>query len=93
MHPQAASPTLNFMSDLESQLLAALTELEVAARTMPTAGPKPPLRPLFARIDELAAQLPPDTDPELRHFLQRHSYEKARQRLHGTQTQRGACGG
>ena len=93
MRTRAASPTLNFMSDLESQLLAALTELEVAARTMPTARPKPPLRPLFARIDQLVAQLPPDTDPELRHFLQRHSYEKARQRLYGTQAQRGACGG
>ena len=81
------------MSDLESQLLATLTELDVAVRTMPDTGPKPPLRPLFARIDQLVAQLPPDTDPELRHFLQRHSYEKARQRLHGTQAPRGACGG
>lgn len=81
------------MSDLEPRLLAALNELETTARTTPTSGSKPNLLPIFARIDALAAQLPPDADPELRHFLQRKSYEKARQRLQGAQAQRGACGG
>jgi hypothetical protein len=36
------------------------------------------LSALFARIDELAGQLPPETDPELRHFLQRKSHQKAK---------------
>lgn len=74
---------LSDMTDLESQLAAALDELEATARAMPTVSPKPSLLPLFARIDGLAAQLPPDADPELRHFLQRKSYEKARQHLRG----------
>lgn len=81
------------MSDLESQLLAVLTELDAQVRAIPAAGPKPPLLPLLARIDELAARLPADADTELRHFLQRKSYQKARQRLEGAAASRGTCGG
>ena len=67
----------------EENLLAALAELEKAAKSMPAANPKPNLLPLFARIDELAKQLPTGADPELRHFLQRKSYAKARLLLEG----------
>lgn len=81
------------MSDLESQLLAALTALDSAVQNLPAAGPKPSLLPFLARIDELAARLPADADPELRHFLQRKSYQKARQRLEGAPASRGTCGG
>ena len=81
------------MSDLESQLLAALTALDSAVQNLPAKGPKPPLLPFLARIDELAARLPADADPELRHFLQRKSYQKARQRLEGAAASRGTCGG
>ena len=66
---------------LELQLLEALTALDDAVKAMTKAGPKPSLLPLFSRIDSLAEQLPPGTDPELRHFLERKSYEKARMRL------------
>ena len=45
---------------------------------MPTANPKPDLRPIFARVEGLAEKLPPATDPDLLHFLQRKSYQKAR---------------
>jgi hypothetical protein len=45
---------------------------------MPVSNPKPDLRPLFARVDELAGRLPDSASPELRHFLQRKSYGKAR---------------
>jgi hypothetical protein len=61
-----------------SALLDALVELDAAVKKMPVANPKPDLLPLFARIDELARQLPRDTDPTLLHYLHKKSYEKAR---------------
>jgi len=62
-------------------------------KSMPTATPKPELRPLFARIDELAKQLPRDTDPALLHYLHKKSYEKARLFLQGrdAENQAGNC--
>ena len=63
---------------VEQELLNALAELDNAVKRMPAIEAKPNFLLLFARIDELAAQLPPTADPELRHFLQRKSYEKAR---------------
>jgi hypothetical protein len=80
------------MTTIEEQILAALTELDVAAKNMKTANPKPNLLPLFGRIEELASQLPADSDPELRHFLTRKSYEKARAKLEGHAARRGSCG-
>ena len=60
---------------------------------MPSANPKPDLRPLFARIDELTEQLPRDTDPSLLHYLHKKSYEKARLFLqgHDAENQVGNC--
>jgi hypothetical protein len=69
------------MTDTERALLAALGALEAAAQSMATALPKPDLLPLFERIEVLAGALPPETDPDLRHYLQRKSYAKARQWL------------
>ena len=69
------------LTEIEQRLLQALSDLEAASAALKTAQPKPDLVSLFARVDTLAAQLPPGTDPELRHFLQRKSYQKARQRL------------
>ena len=66
------------MTEIEQQLLQTLLQLEKAAEAMPAANPKPDLRPLFARLDELARQLPASTDPRLVHFLQRKSFQKAR---------------
>lgn len=80
------------MNEIEAQILGALKELDAAVKTMPTANPKPTLLPLFTRIDELARQLPHGTDPELLHFLQRKSYEKARARLEGLGVARGSRG-
>lgn len=79
------------MSETEKLLLTALLELEAAARDRRQLPP--PLQPLFERIDRLAASLPPETDPELRHFLQRKSYTKAREWLQGLGPARGQCGG
>jgi hypothetical protein len=69
------------MTEIESQVFASLTELDRAVKSMANANPKPNLLPIFSRLDELAAQLPPETAPELRHYLQRKSYEKALQFL------------
>jgi hypothetical protein len=80
-------------SALEKNLLAALTQLDETVKSMPTANPKPNLLPLFARLDELTAQLPRDTDPRLLHYLHKKSYEKARFYLQGrdAENQLGNC--
>jgi hypothetical protein len=66
------------MTQKEREILDTLLELEQAAGLMATRQPKPNLRPLFARLDQLASQLPADAPADLRHYLQRKSYEKAR---------------
>ena len=78
---------------LEKNLLAALDRLDAAVKAMPAANPKPNLLPLFARIDELAKQLPADADPALLHYLHKKSYEKARLYLQGrdAENQAGNC--
>ena len=68
---------------VEQRLLEALVELEAAANPSGAAGKRPGLVALFTRIDELAAELPPEGHAELRHFLQRKSYGKARRLLEG----------
>ena len=80
-------------SSVERQLLAALTQLEATVRVLATASPKPSLLQLFTRIDELAGQLPRDTDPALLHYLHKKSYEKARLHLLGrdAENQAGNC--
>ena len=70
-------------TSVENDLLAALTQLESAIKTMSTASPKPDLMPLFSRLDELTQQLPRDTDQALLHYLHKKSYEKARLYLQG----------
>jgi hypothetical protein len=63
-------------------------------KSMPTANPKPNLLPLFSRLDQLAKQLPPDTAPDLLHYLQKKSYGKARLFLEGRDGENAAgnCG-
>jgi hypothetical protein len=72
---------------IEQQILENLMALEASAAHMAGAKPKPNLLPIFARLDELARQLPPGTEPDLLHYLQRKSYQKAsallRQRQRG----------
>jgi len=67
----------------EENLLRALVELDKAIKVMPAIEAKPNLLLLFTRIDELAKQLPPGTDPTLLHYLDRKSHEKARLFLQG----------
>jgi hypothetical protein len=68
---------------VEQSLLDALVELDKAGKSTRTANPKPDLPALFARIDELAKQLPRGTDPALLHYLHKKSYGKARLCLQG----------
>lgn len=78
---------------LEKDLLAALTQLAEAVKSMPNARPKPDLLPIFTRLDEFTKKLPRDTDPALLHYLHKKSYEKARLFLLGrdAENQRGNC--
>lgn len=80
------------MLTTEQAILNTLLELEEKAKLMATANPRPNLIPLFSHLDRLTAQLPPGTDPELLHFLQRKSYEKARLKLQGLTAKREAAG-
>ncbi len=66
------------MTEKERAVWSALVELERAAKTAPGPDSKSNLLPLFRHLDELANELPPETDRELLHYLRRKSYEKAR---------------
>jgi hypothetical protein len=66
------------MTQIEEQILDNLKALDAAVAGMATANPKPDLRPIFSRIDELAGQLPSGTERDLLHYLHRKSYQKAR---------------
>ncbi|MBN9692828.1 MAG: hypothetical protein J0M24_21495 [Verrucomicrobia bacterium] len=62
------------MTETEQRLLEQLRELEADVARQP----RPDLRPRLVELDRLTRALPTEADPELRHFLQRRSYEKAR---------------
>ena len=81
------------MNALEQDILDTLRQLEAVARRPAAAGPKPELGPLLTRLDSLEQRLPAETDPGLRHYLQRKSYEKARLWLEGREAEnvRGGC--
>jgi hypothetical protein len=68
---------MNDATILETELLNALRELDAAVRSRANVSPRPNLLPIFQKIDSLAASLPASTDPQLRHYLQKKSYEKA----------------
>ncbi len=80
-------------SPLENEILATLTHLDAAVKSMATANPKLNLLPIFARLDELTHQLPRHADPTLLHYLHKKSYEKARLFLQGrdAENQLGNC--
>ncbi len=81
------------MTATEQTILQALIELENTVQAMLRTNPKPSLLPLFARIDELTRQLPPQTDPTLLHYLHKRSYQKARLWLEGRDAENaiGSC--
>ena len=80
------------MSDVYDELASALRErLEIIgdeqSRQSPDAHMKR-LQDVSERIETLEHQLPPDTDPQLRHFLQRRSYSKALELISESTTRR-----
>lgn len=81
------------MTAIERDILTALNELDATVKTMATANPKPSLLPLFQRIEDLANQLPRSTSPDLLHYMQKKSYEKAQLWLEGrfAEIQKGGC--
>ncbi len=81
------------MTAIERDILKVLQDLDATVKTMATANPKPSLLPLFQRIEILAEQLPRSTSPDLLHYLQKKSYEKARLWLEGrfAEIQKGGC--
>jgi hypothetical protein len=68
-------------TDVERALYGALKDLEQAVAGLRAGGSRPDMAGLLARVDELAGRLPPTADTRLRHYLERRSYEKARQHL------------
>jgi hypothetical protein len=82
------------MTATEQEILRTLTELDGLVKGMASADPKPDLKPVFARLDALTRQLPPQTAPDLLHYLHRKSYEKARLFLagRGGENAVGSCG-
>lgn len=82
------------MTALERSILEALRDLDGAVASRRGPGPRPELGPLLRRVQDLARQLPPETDRDLLHYLHRQSYEKARAWLEagGGKPERGTCG-
>ena len=83
------------MTALEQQLLDELLAYEDTVRRLPTLNPKPSLLAIFEKLDDLTAQLPRGTSPDLLHFLHKKSYEKARLWLQERREEiaRGGCDG
>ncbi len=81
------------MTDTEQTILQSLLELEKTIQNLAATNPKPDLLPLFTRLDELTAQLPRGTEPDLLHYMHKRSYEKARLLLQGRAAEnvRGKC--
>jgi hypothetical protein len=83
------------MTETENEILASLNELDRAVKNLRTASPKPDLQAIFGRLETLTADLPPNADPNLLHYLRKKSYEKARLLLEGrdAENSRGGCRG
>ena len=75
------------MNAIELKLRDTLVELDRRVKSISPHAPKPDLLPVFAELDTLAGQLPPETSPRLRHYLQQKSYEKARLFLEGRESE------
>lgn len=82
------------VTPIERQILETLIELETTAAAARTAVPRPSVLPLLERLDRLGAELPADAPGDLRHYMQRKSYEKAKLFLlgRGAENAAGACG-
>ena len=73
------------MTDTESAILEQLRQLDA------TAARRGDVLPILAELTRLTRSLPPGADPDLLHYLNRRSYEKARLFLEGIDPETGAC--
>ena len=65
------------MTTIENELLSALALLETRAKDPLSKTSKPSLLELFTQIEALQTQGMDTLNPQLRHYLERKSYEKA----------------
>jgi len=64
--------------------------LDNTVKSLATARPKPTLQSMFSALDELTGKLPKNTDPNLLHYLNKKSYQKARLFLEGRDAENAA---
>ncbi len=67
----------NILSNLASVLRERLSVIANEESRSDVAVHTERLRTISEKLDRIEQQLPPGTDPQLRHFLQRRSYSKA----------------
>lgn len=78
------------VSAVEQQILDRLLALEQAVSAIAKADPKPNLGAILAELGRLTRELPSGTDPQLLHYLHKHSFEKARLFLQGRDAENAA---
>jgi hypothetical protein len=76
-----SSPEFSALENALSERLAVIGDREWFLRD--SAGHLEALKSVSTRIEQLAADLPSPVHPELRHFLERCSYDKALAFLRG----------
>jgi hypothetical protein len=66
-------------NEFHQELRTALDEYFQAVESQKNPEPEKrmPLRPSFEKLDGLAARLPGNVDPQLRHYMAQKSYQKA----------------
>ena len=77
-------PMEKILADLAAVLRERLTIVADEESRRDPARHTERLQAVSERIEQLERQLPATMDPQLRHFLQRHSYSKALELLTGS---------
>jgi hypothetical protein len=78
---QSQIPATAALADALRERLAVIGDREWFARD--ASGHLAALQSVSERIERLSSALPPPVDPQLRHFLERCSYDKALAFLNG----------
>jgi hypothetical protein len=78
---QTPSPAAAALAEALRERLVVIGDREWFARD--AAGHLSALQSVSEKIERLSAALPPPVDPQLRHFLERRSYDKALAFLNG----------
>ena len=78
------------MTETEQAILDKLLELESAVADVNKEA-KPDLLGIFSELDEMTLSLPRDTASDLKHYMHKRSYQKARLFLQGKDPEQGEC--